>query len=376
MAGFSIPALTHYSLWRMPRTRRRLVMLLAFTLVGLGVAGPAFSVTKKQVEEACSSSRAQYEEYAAARARFQEAADAYEAIVLQIDELQRKRDRVAGIADNRAAEMEQMQQNLQDQAVELYMQGGTSDPGLFFLSGSLDELVTGREFLASANEDSLRNLDDLQAVRADLDRFQTEMVDLDAQLRDTEAERLTIMQDQEAAADAERAAYDKLQGRCRELTNKYEAEQAAARAAARGGGAGAAGVGAISGFVCPFPGSSFIDSWGYPRSGGRRHQGVDMMGAYGAPLYATVSGTVSLGNSGLGGRTIWLVGQGYGYYYAHLSDFAVSSGQSVSAGQVIGYNGNSGNASGGAPHLHFEIHPGGRGAAAVNPYPTVAAACR
>ncbi len=351
-------------------------MLLALTVAGFGVATPALSVTKKQVEEACASSRAQYEEYAAARARFQEAADAYEAVVLEIDLLQRKRDRVRAIADNRAADMERMQAALQDQAVELYMQGGTSDPGLFFMSGSLDELVTGREFLSSANEESLRNLDELEVVRADLDRFQADMVDLDAQLRDTEAERLSIMEDQEEAANAERAAYDKLQGRCKELTNKYEAEQAAARAAARGGGSGSAGVGAIGGFVCPFPGSSFIDSWGYPRSGGRRHQGVDMMGGYGAPLYATVSGTVSLGNGGLGGKTVWLVGGGYGYYYAHLSEFAVSSGQSVSAGQVIGYNGSSGNASGGAPHLHFEIHPGGRGAAAVNPYPTVAAACR
>ncbi len=351
-------------------------MPLLAAMVSLTVAGPAYSVTKAEVDAACANSRAQYDEYAAARAEFEAASDAYEEILIEIDDLQRKRDRVAGIAQNRQGDIEAMREEIQRQAVELYMQGGVNDPGLFFLSGSLDDLVTGREFLAQANQDALGAIDDLSAVSADLDRFQAEMIDLNAELRGVEADRLAIKETQETAAAAERAAYDKLQGRCRELANKYDAEQAAARARARGGGSGGAGVGAINGFVCPFPGSSFIDSWGAPRSGGRAHKGVDMMGGYGAPLYAVTSGTVSLGSGGLGGKTVWLVGGGYGYYYAHLASFAVSSGESVSAGQVIGYNGDSGNASGGSPHLHFEIHPGGRGASAVNPYPTVSPACR
>ncbi len=103
-----------------------------------------------------------------------------------------------------------------------------------------------------------------------------------------------------------------------------------------------------------------------------------MFGPWNAPLIASASGTAYISNSSLGGKSVWVIADnGYAFYYAHLSGFNVKSGSRVVGGQtVVGYNGDSGNARGGAPHLHFEIHPGGRGARAVNPYPTVAAACR
>ena len=131
------------------------------------------------------------------------------------------------------------------------------------------------------------------------------------------------------------------------------------------------------GGTCPVAGAvSFSDSWGDARSGGRAHQGVDMIAARNTPIVAIYSGTIDrLTNGNLSGLAIWLrANNGDLFFYAHLENFAdVSDGQSVSEGQVIGYNGSSGNAPDFLPHLHFEWHPGG--GAAVNPYSLVRGLC-
>jgi len=120
---------------------------------------------------------------------------------------------------------------------------------------------------------------------------------------------------------------------------------------------------------------SFVDSWGAARSGGRAHKGTDIMNPWGNKVHAIVDGVVSRqSTSSLGGISLYLMGaDGNEYYYAHLSRYASSVGQRVKAGELIAYNGQTGNARFTAPHVHFEVHPGA--GTPVNPYPYVKAAC-
>lgn len=118
---------------------------------------------------------------------------------------------------------------------------------------------------------------------------------------------------------------------------------------------------------------SYIDDWGFPRSGGRTHKGTDIFAAKGTPLVAATDGFIgkySPKEKGLGGITETVYGyDGNHYYYAHLSKLAkgIKVGTKVKAGQVIGYVGNTGNARTTPPHLHFQLHPGGGDP--IDPYP-------
>lgn len=132
-------------------------------------------------------------------------------------------------------------------------------------------------------------------------------------------------------------------------------------------------------WLCPVAGPvSFTDTWGAPRSGGRRHEGVDMFATFGTPVVSPVAGLVEHRIDTLGGLAFHLWGDDGNYYYgAHLSRYGRSEGR-VDAGVVVGYMGDTGNAVGTRPHLHFEVHPGrvrGGAAAPINPTSVVAIAC-
>lgn len=116
-------------------------------------------------------------------------------------------------------------------------------------------------------------------------------------------------------------------------------------------------------------GAELASSFDAPRSGGRRHRAIDIFAPRNTPVRATTPGYVSSrGIRSLGGRTISVVGPGgFRHYYAHLEAWAgFDRGDFVEPGDVLGYVGNSGNASGGPTHLHYAIY--GRNDAPLDPF--------
>jgi len=119
----------------------------------------------------------------------------------------------------------------------------------------------------------------------------------------------------------------------------------------------------------------FTDTYAARRSGGRTHNALDILAPRGTPALAVADGeVVRITRNRLGGNVLYLRSPdgAYDFYYAHLDGYAdgLAVGQTVRQGDVLGYVGNTGNASRTAPHLHFQmlrLDARGRGTP-VNPY--------
>jgi peptidoglycan hydrolase-like protein with peptidoglycan-binding domain len=118
------------------------------------------------------------------------------------------------------------------------------------------------------------------------------------------------------------------------------------------------------------------DTWMAPRGSGRVHLGVDIIATRGQKAYAVATGRISQiyrdAPGSLSGNGLKIArSDGTYFFYAHLQRLArgIELGTPVTAGQVVGFVGMTGNAA--TPHLHFEVHP--RGGSAVNPTPLIRA---
>jgi len=356
-------------------SRRLFAVLLAIAFLGLAPVA-AVATSEEDVERAEADRRDAYDRLVEVNAKLDDALLRYNQINAELEALGARIEVITGRIADAEVEMATLLERAEEMVTEAYMAAGGSLLELAFEAESLQDMLTSQALLDRAADADLLELNRLDAVTRETDRLRQE-VEADRDRMEQLGVEAAALVDELADLQRERdAEYERSDAAARQARAEFEeaerARKLAAAAAARGS---AGGVGSISGFVCPLPGASFINDWGFPRSGGRAHQGTDLFAAYGTPVLASGNGTVSHRQSSLGGTTIYLNTASAMYYYAHLSGYAdgAPSGSPVSAGQVIGYVGTSGNAIGTSPHLHFEIHPGG--GSAVNPYPTLVSAC-
>ena len=281
---------------------------------------------------------------------------------------------------------------LEARAGHMYKSGGaTTMIGQLLTSSDFGEFVKRIHYMGVLGGDDTELMEELTVA-------QTRSRQVAAELEATEARQSRLAENlgtqrnavQGRLAEAKRVEEQKRKEaeealRSQRLSAQRRAQlEAAARGAPRitavtapSSSAAAAPAGQVSSagrfarFTLPLNPSGFANTWGAPRSGGRRHQGTDVMAPCGAPVYAVTDGTIQRTSSGgLGGISLYLKAtNGDVFYYTHLRGFSNGSapGKRVSAGDVIASNGNTGNARGGPCHVHFEWKPnGGR---SVNPYP-------
>lgn len=266
------------------------------------------------------------------------------------DELQRLGSEIEALDhEQRGAleEVESTREHFEDAAIESYIRGSDLDYQVIFDAATVGAFLERLAMVELVLTADFRTIEDHLEQRAALGREVTALMDARASVtRELKDARLLEKQRRVALAEARVQA---------------AVWQAGSQVMAQG-------------FVFPVFGPvQFGDSWGAPRMNGTEwahwHEGTDVLADAGTPLVATENGRInSVRSHNLGGKGITMVGaSGLQYYYAHLSEYApgLAPGAIVTAGEIIGYVGDTGNAKG-TPHLHFEVVHNGEN---VNPYP-------
>lgn len=285
-------------------------------------------------------------------------------------------------------EIKDLQSKVGNLARRVYQNGAFAEFDLLITAESPTELSDRAAALDAVSRANNRTLAQMAEIRAELALKEARLealrvqVEQKRQLAAIALKRASIAQSQAAAAKAKvdalvakkATALDVASTERAKVLKQYKAYQAeqrriaallAAEAAREGTSPrGNFAVTAEDGFVWPVDGASVSQGVGpriHPVYGYRScHTGIDLGASTGTAIRATAAGVVVGTASGgpFGNHTLISHGNGVSSMYAHESRFAVSNGQTVNAGDVIGYVGATGWVTG--PHLHFEIHIGSK----------------
>jgi peptidoglycan LD-endopeptidase LytH len=319
--------------------------------VVLAMPTSAIAQTSRQVEEAEGQVNQLQAELDAATAAYEEVWARVEATRAELVDLESRAEQL----EQEAAEVGEV---LSDRARLVYKYGSDSILTSMMSAEGPQGAIDRAAMLSAVTSRSQGRLQSAISLRKELNQ-------LEALRADKQAELETLLALQEQRREDLQSRLQVAEMRAADLRARAARQRAIDSAVMRGL------------YACIHDWNSFRDTWGAPRSGGRRHKGVDVMAPYGVPVYAFTNGRISrLTSGGLGGISLYMWGDdGNEYFYTHLAGYApgIYSGKRVEAGEHIAINGDTGNARG-TPHVHFEVHPGG--GAPVNPYPYMAAACR
>lgn len=255
-------------------------------------------------------------------------------------------------------EVEEQNEALNERLVSMYKTGSVGFIDVLLSSNNIEELITNfsmvqrilksdSEILAGLEED----YEEIEQLKAEQEAAKAEIEASEAELQEKQAELQEEADEQEALSESLNAEADKLAAEALKRQQELEKQQNAGTADK---------VVNTGSYAWPLPSGAVITSYfGYrihPIYGDwRYHTGADLAMSSGTPVYAMGNGTVTMASTygGYGNCIMIYYGNGIQSLYGHLSGYAVSAGQTVTKGQVVGYVGSTGQSTG--PHLHFEV---------------------
>lgn len=378
---------------------RAVASLAAGLLMFSAVGATATADTKKELEAAKAKLKAIEKRMKASQQRLTQLRAAGDAVAGQmhvayesIEVIQARERRVREDIQDLRERLLGIQGRLDDRARLAYQTGGVFSLELLLGSNSLSDLSSRLEIVDRATDNDRALIERVEGLDAHLRNRHVELNRLEAQRLGKNRhllERQQVLQRQMSTEvdliNQQKSDAKKISALAKKLGKEWqrqveEARQRAIQSTTRNAllkpapkkPSGPALSKNTVLQICPVdPPNHYTSSFGDPRSGGRSHQGNDIMAPYGTPIRAPFPGVATTSSSYLGGLGVYVKGSKGFVFNAHLSRFGKLG--NVKAGDIIGYVGNTGNARYTSPHNHFEWHPGN--GSAVDPYPYLNEVC-
>ena len=352
---------------RNDRSSKALAVTLACALVFtlLAFAGPSGTAPEAQaqtLDEKQAEARRIEAELAVLKQQsdqinqqYTEAEIEMESLGYQIDENRRKLEKAQ-------SDYKQAKEVLGTRLKAIYMAGDVDPVEVMLESTTFDDMLNRYDFLNHIANQDLNVFNEVKALRREIASRQRDLEDQEARQQFALNQIQQKQAELQASLKAQEALLASVNAEVLKLLSSYGVVVS--------DGSSSTSIKINGPFAFPCAGPHSFSTLARPRASATLHQGCDIMASMGVPAVACVNGTITLvtegGNAGKYLR-LTMEGSSTFFYYMHMQDITVSQGQRVSAGDLVGHVGDTGNAKGGAPHIHFEVHPDG--GAAVNPYP-------
>jgi peptidoglycan LD-endopeptidase LytH len=390
-----------------PTAFRVAAAILALAALSVFAVVPGSASPRDDLEEARAEAKAIQQRVEEARAEYDRISAELAVTSAAVEEAEARLEQITGTLqltreqlDAATNKLSRVQADLNERAAQAFMQGPASSVEFLLGASTLADLSDRIEFVnavAQSDDDlaqQVRNTqNELTAAKETLEGLQSKARQEQAKAeaaRDEVADQFARQQELVDQIEGDLHRAEQLVGkRQQDLKQWLKAQRA------QGYGGGHSSVPMPPGWEhvlerCPVDGPrSYGDGFGAPRYAGgyHLHKGVDILAGYGTPIVAPFAGFAHSDYNSLGGNVVFVEGQFGTVYNAHLERFSENSNGAVQAGDVIGYVGDTGDATG-IPHDHFEFHPnvmpsGWPSSAygysiiedAINPYPLLVAAC-